>query len=220
MKYYVRYLNSNRIDTNLGVPEAKVVQGMLEFDTAEAAFAAIPKRAAAFERTGARPSDYSVVCGLENPVIITTPPVSGHVRVEPDPKGISAFSTAPNPKKAYGDKKLPVHLVPPALTLGTALNMGDGAEKYGAFNWRKSKVEAMTYVGALQRHLLSYIDGEDVDPESKRGATHLGAIAACVAILMDAGNNGQLIDNRPPRGNAGDVIRRAAGVVLPDKESK
>lgn len=124
-----------------------------------------------------------------------------------------------NPKQAFGDKKLPVGLVPPALVLEVALNMGDGAEKYGAYNYRNSPVEAMTYVAAMQRHLFSYLDGEDVDPESKRGASHLGAIGACVAILVDARNKGMLIDNRPTKGTAGDRIRAAAGVVLPPKET-
>lgn len=123
-----------------------------------------------------------------------------------------------NPKQAYGDKKLPVHLVPPALVLEVAPNMRDGAEKYGAYNYRNSKVEAMTYIGAIMRHTAAFLDGEDVDPESKSGATHLGAIGACVAILADARNKGMLIDNRPAKGTAGDVIRKAAGVVLPQKE--
>lgn len=119
-----------------------------------------------------------------------------------------------NPKQAFGDKKLPVALVPPALMLEASLNMGDGAEKYGAYNWRTKKVEVMTYLAAIQRHLLAYLDGEDVDPESKRGATHLGAIAACVGIIADARNTGNLVDNRPPKGASGERIRAAAGVVL------
>lgn len=120
-----------------------------------------------------------------------------------------------NPKQTYGDRKLPVHLVPPSLVLEAALNMKDGGEKYGPYNYRNSRVEAMTYVGAIMRHTMAYLDGEDVDPESKSGATHLGAIAACVAILTDARNKGMLIDNRPTKGTAGERIRAAAGVVLP-----
>lgn len=132
-----------------------------------------------------------------------------------DPAPSDPASKPPaNPKQAYGDKKLPVGLVPPSLELEAALNMADGSEKYGPYNWRASKVEAMTYVAAIKRHLASYIDGEDVDPESKRGATHLGAIAACIAILTDARNGGQLIDNRPPKGTAGERIRAAVGVKL------
>jgi hypothetical protein len=107
-----------------------------------------------------------------------------------------------NPKQAYGDKKVPMHLVPPALVIGAARALGEGAKKYGAYNWRNSKVEALTYVGAIQRHLAAYQDGEDVDPESTTGKLHLEGIAACCAILMDALHGGFLIDNRPPAGPA------------------
>lgn len=118
-----------------------------------------------------------------------------------------------NPKQAYGDKKVATWAVPPALTLGAAKAFGEGAAKYGAFNWRLSKVEAMTYVGAMQRHLAAYVDGEDVDPESTTGKLHLEGIAACVGILLDCQYGGFLIDNRPPKGPA-------PGMVLTPKEKK
>lgn len=105
-----------------------------------------------------------------------------------------------NPKQAYGDLKAAVHTVPPALLLGAAKAFGEGAKKYGPFNWRMSKVEAMTYVGAILRHLSAYTDGEDVDPESTTGKLHLEGIAACVGILLDCTYGGFLIDNRPPPG--------------------
>lgn len=107
-----------------------------------------------------------------------------------------------NPKQAFGDKKVAVGTVPPALLLGAAKAFGEGARKYGAFNWRESKVEAMTYAGAMMRHLAAYIDGEDVDPESSTGKLHLEGIAACVGILLDCTYGGFLIDNRPPKGPA------------------
>lgn len=116
-------------------------------------------------------------------------------------------SLAVNPKQAFGDLKLPVHTVPPALLLGAAKAFGEGAKKYGAFNWRKTKVETMTYVGAMMRHLTAYLDGEDVDPESSTGKLHLEGIAACVGILLDAHYGGFSVDNRPPRGPAPQLVR-------------
>lgn len=108
-------------------------------------------------------------------------------------------STAPaaNPKQAYGDKKVPLHLVPPAFDAYCAQGLGEGAVKYGAWNWRTNKVEAMTYVGAIKRHLAAWQDGEELDPESTTGKSHLAGIAASLAILIDAKECGQLIDNRP-----------------------
>ena len=118
-----------------------------------------------------------------------------------------------NPKQAYGDKKLATGCVPPALMLGAAKAFGEGAKKYGAYNWRESRVEAMTYVGAMLRHLAAYTDGEDVDPESSTGKLHLEGIAACVGILLDCTYGNFLIDNRPPKGPA-------PAMVLTPKESK
>ncbi len=107
-----------------------------------------------------------------------------------------------NPKKAYGDAKLATWAVPPALLLGASKAFGEGAAKYGAFNWRSTRVEVMTYVGAMLRHLAAYTDGEDVDPESATGKLHLEGIAACVGILLDCHYGGFLVDNRPPKGPA------------------
>lgn len=105
-----------------------------------------------------------------------------------------------NPKARYGDMKRRVDLVPPALELGAAVALAEGAEKYGPFNWRINHVEAMTYVAAIKRHLAAYVDGEDVDPESVKGKLHLEGIAASVAILLDSLYAGILIDNRPAKG--------------------
>lgn len=114
--------------------------------------------------------------------------------------------TSANPKQAYGDLKAAVHTVPPALILGAAKGNKEGADKYGAFNWRNTKVQSMTYAGAIMRHLLAYIDGEDVDPESKTGKLHLEGIAASVGILLDAHYGGFMIDNRPPKGPAPKMV--------------
>jgi hypothetical protein len=156
-------------------------------------------------RLGVPIANYRVVRGtLEGPI--------GHREVNECDPPVTTTKPA-NPKQAYGDKKLPVHTVPPALLLGAAKAFGEGAAKYGAFNWRLSKVEAMTYVGAIQRHLAAYVDGEDVDPESVTGKLHLEGIAACVGILLDCHHGGYLIDNRPPKGPAPQM-------VLTPKESK
>lgn len=186
----------------------------LVFDTPEEAFKAIPVRA---KEKGNHVTMYQVICRRETgpDLILTTPPVSGTVQLD-------HTTNSANPKQAFGDKKLQVGLVPRALTLIAAPAFKEGARKYGPYNWRTTKVEAMTYIAAIERHLAAYLDGEDVDPESTEGKTHLGGIAACVAILADAEINGQLIDNRPPKAKTGEYIRTAAGVAAgsPTKDSK
>lgn len=115
-----------------------------------------------------------------------------------------------NPKAQYGDKKRAVALVPPALTLGAAKAFAEGAAKYGPFNWRVNHVENMTYINAIMRHAMAYLDGENVDPESVTGKLHLEGIAACVGILLDSTYHGILIDNRPQPGPAPDLCRMPA----------
>ena len=47
--------------------------------------------------------------------------------------------TADNPKKAHGDLKVPLQLVPASSIVYEALAMEDGAEKYGPYNWREER---------------------------------------------------------------------------------
>lgn len=121
-----------------------------------------------------------------------------------------------NPKQAYGDNKVGVQFVPPALMIAAAEALGPkpggGATKYGPYNWRDIPVECMTYVGAILRHILAYMDGEDIDPEGNK--PHLGGIVANAAILLDAKSAGTLIDNRPSKGTAAARIRELSGVKL------
>ena len=110
-----------------------------------------------------------------------------------------------NPKTEFGSKKVQLHLIPPSAIIYTALGFEDG-QKYGPFNWRHDKVAVSVYISALERHLMSYIDGEDIDPKS--GKPHLAHMLANLAILVDATETGNLIDDRPPPGNAADILER------------
>jgi hypothetical protein len=111
-----------------------------------------------------------------------------------------------NPKDAIGLTKPALRLVPPALALHVATAMSDGAKKYGAYNWRENAVRNTVYVEAALRHLYSYLDGEDRARDS--GRLHLAHVGACVAILLDALEYGNLIDDRATAGPAADIIDR------------
>lgn len=110
-----------------------------------------------------------------------------------------------NPKQAFGDRKVPMHLVPASAQAAIAMGLKDGARKYGEFNWRQLDVETMTYVGAAMRHLGAWVDGEDIDPDS--GNNHLYHAIASLAILIDAVENGQYIDTRPPPGPTAKMLK-------------
>ena len=99
-----------------------------------------------------------------------------------------------DPKGEAGSKKVPLHLIPPYAMEQNALAHKLGADKYGPYNWRKTKVCATTYTAAMMRHLNAWRDGEDLDPES--GITHLAHVVASCNILMDASKCGTLEDDR------------------------
>lgn len=73
--------------------------------------------------------------------------------------------------------------------------MMDGARKYGPFNWRGNAVVASIYIDALIRHAMSWFEGEECADDS--GVHHLGHAIACLGILLDAQETGNLVDDRP-----------------------
>ena len=109
-----------------------------------------------------------------------------------------------NPKDLVGAKKVQLNLVPPASIIYQALAMEDGSRKYGPFNWRKNKVITSIYVAAALRHIHQYYDGEDNAQDS--GKPHLGHALACLGIIVDALETGNLIDDRPTPGAASRLI--------------
>jgi hypothetical protein len=114
-----------------------------------------------------------------------------------------------NPKTAQGAKKPDLSVVPPAGILHMSLAMMQGAEKYGPFNWRENSVAVRVYVAAIMRHALEYLDGEDFSADSVAAGLpvhNLGHVMACCAILLDAYETGNLIDNRPRGGAATRMI--------------
>jgi len=100
-----------------------------------------------------------------------------------------------NPKTALGEAKIKLSDTPTIgiQLLGRVHTMG--ASKYGRFNWREHTVSSSVYYDAALRHLMSWFNGEDIDPES--GLPHLAHVMACMNILLDAEEQGKLNDNRP-----------------------
>jgi len=110
-----------------------------------------------------------------------------------------------NPKDRIGVTKPTLHLVPAAAMIRMAKVFELGAAKYGPYNWRDNAVKETVYLSAALRHIMSRLDGEDTDPES--GQSHLAHVAACMSILIDAAATGNLVDDRPTKGVAAQLIR-------------
>ena len=151
------------------------------------------RAAAAFELPDGPRCDGGCACG-------------GDIVIEPPPPTVGELlADDANPKDALGVRKAPLRFVPPALTIHASDAMAQGAEKYGPYNWREKSVKAMVYAEAMQRHLAAFIDGQDCAEDS--GAHHLGHVAACCGIVLDALGVGNLIDDRPVSGPAADLLR-------------
>ena|ERR1041385_2862752 len=123
-----------------------------------------------------------------------------------------------NPKDLLGIRKVPMFsVVPPASMIYEAKAMqygaflaprADGTLGYGPFNWRDNKVIASIYIDACVRHLMDYWDGQINATDSN--APHIGHAKACLGIVADATETGNLLDDRPRPGCAPDLLERWA----------
>ena len=84
-------------------------------------------------------------------------------------------------------------LIPPGPLLELSKVYGFGATKYDDHNYIKGYDWSLSY-GAMQRHLMAWLSGEDVDPES--GRLHLGHAAWHCFCLMVFYQEGLGTDDR------------------------
>jgi hypothetical protein len=119
-----------------------------------------------------------------------------------------------NPKDACGIKKAPLSCAPLPVLMELGCAMHEGAMKYGRHNYRAIGVRASVYFDAAIRHLFSWWEGEDIDPDS--GVPHIVKAMACLAVIRDAQFQGKCTDDRPPRSPCGWIkeLNEKAGVLV------
>lgn len=100
-----------------------------------------------------------------------------------------------NPKDLLGQTKYPMSLVPSTVLAELALAMFEGSRKYGAYNYRSIDIRMSIYYDAVFRHLISWFEGEDIDPDS--GVHHVTKAISSLVVLRDGMINGKVIDDRP-----------------------
>jgi len=84
-------------------------------------------------------------------------------------------------------------LISGAFLTGLATVLTFGAKKYAAHNWRKGLAYSRVY-DALQRHLVAYWAGEDMDPET--GLSHLDHAACELMFLREFSETRKDLDDR------------------------
>lgn len=103
-----------------------------------------------------------------------------------------------NPKDAIGTKKVYMGSVLPVRVLGEmSLGMLEGALKYGRHNYREAGVRGSVYFDAALRHLYSWWEGQDTDPDS--GLPHITKALCCLLVMRDSQLMRNFKDDRPPR---------------------
>jgi hypothetical protein len=101
-----------------------------------------------------------------------------------------------NPKDIVGTRKAPFSTTSAAVMAEVGVAMLEGAAKYGRHNYRAVGVRASVYYDATLRHLFSWFEGEDIDPDS--GMHHVTKALASLMVLRDAMIQGKCTDDRPP----------------------
>jgi hypothetical protein len=101
-----------------------------------------------------------------------------------------------NPKDAIALNKVPLHFVSGIVKAYQAIAHYLGNVKYGAWNYRAGGARASIYKAALDRHMDRWWEGEEADPVD--GTPHLANALACINILIECSEGGNLVDDRPP----------------------
>lgn len=117
-----------------------------------------------------------------------------------------------NPKDLLGSKKPDTTKIPAVAQAWEALAMMDGAGKYDPYNWRANKVVTSIYIAACKRHLDLWFEGEEFAEDS--GCHHLGHARACLGILLDAQETGNLLDDRPVTESSKGVLSRVYAKIM------
>lgn len=102
-----------------------------------------------------------------------------------------------NPKDSIGSRKPPLSTIPFPVLFEVGSAMLEGAMKYRRHNYRIAGVRSSVYFDATMRHLASWWEGEDIDPDS--GLHHVTKAIASLIVLRDAQMNDMIAqDDRPP----------------------
>ena len=95
----------------------------------------------------------------------------------------------------YDEDKVDISLIPTTALRGVAKVFEYGAKKYAPFNWAADgpTTEWRRTYSSMQRHLYSWLECEDIDPES--GLDHLSHACTKLLILIEHQKHKEM-DNR------------------------
>lgn len=100
-----------------------------------------------------------------------------------------------NPKDNFAVNKVPYSVLPISVLNEVAVGMYEGSLKYGSHNYREAGVDARVYFNATLRHLFSWFEGEDIDPDSD--IHHISKAITSLMVLKDGIDQNKFNDTRP-----------------------
>jgi len=106
--------------------------------------------------------------------------------------GVNAY-TPPSTGRKDDQEKPRVDLLDPLFLEGVANVLGFGSRKYTANNWRGG-IAYSRLLGAILRHTLAILRGEDTDPES--GLPHVDHLGCSVMFLSNMMKTRPDLDDR------------------------
>lgn len=171
----------NEVDAQLGVKGGDGIIGALGRLPANRPIGRPTKKLREFWETAASSPEQRLTAEAVNGALIANSPT---------------LAKPSNPKDALGILKAPLSTVPGPVLLELGVAMFEGARKYGRHNYRVIGVRSSVYFDALIRHVFSWWEGEDTDPDS--GLHHLTKAIATLVVLRDAMIQGKCVDDRPP----------------------
>lgn len=93
----------------------------------------------------------------------------------------------------FDGEKIQLELLSASWLLGVGRVLTFGARKYAAHNWRNG-LQQSRLVGAALRHLVAYLGGENLDPES--GLPHLHHASCCLMFASELLETHPELDDR------------------------
>lgn len=85
----------------------------------------------------------------------------------------------------HDSEKIQVELLDPLWLFGVGRVLTYGAKKYAAWNWKKG-LAITRCIGAALRHIYAFLNGEDLDPETKLPHLHHASCELMFAsVLME-----------------------------------
>lgn len=112
-----------------------------------------------------------------------------------DPRKLANALTARDQSKKFDGGKIRMELIPTSALTSIGRVLTHGAEKYGPNTWQT--VEYERYVGALIRHLVSFID-DPTGVDSDSGLKHTEHLLANAVFLNDCVAAGRIPTNERP----------------------